>query len=111
LDNQLDVRAREFGSSVPRGIAPGRRAVSADFDLYEMDDAITQALYQAAKQQSPITVMFQLGEQAGQLLGVYLQSVVPDVPEFDDSDNRLQWRFRSARAQGTVDDEVVIALG
>jgi hypothetical protein len=55
--------------------------------------------------------MFQLGEQQGQLLGVYLQSVIPVAPEFDDSGNRLQWQFRPARAQGTLDNEIAVAFG
>jgi len=54
--------------------------------------------------------MFQLGEAQGQLMGVYLKSVIPVVPEFDDSKNRLQWKFRSSRAQGTVDDEIVVGF-
>jgi hypothetical protein len=111
LDNALDVRAREFGSSLPRAISPGRRSVLLEFELFEQDDDSTKALYQAARQQSPIQVMFQLGEQNQQLVGVFLKSVVPDVPEFDDSEHRLRWRFRDARAQGTVDDEIVVAFG
>jgi hypothetical protein len=111
VDNALDMRAREFGSSLPRSISPGRRSVTMEFELLEQDDAGTQAFYQAARQQSPIEVMFQLGEQAQQLVGVYMKSVVPDVPEFDDSEQRLRWRFREARAQGTVDDEIVVAFG
>ena len=71
----------------------------------------TAALYQAARQQSPIEIMFQLGEQDQQLVGVYLKSVVPDVPQFDDTEHRLRWRFKDARAQGTVDDEIVVAFG
>ncbi len=55
--------------------------------------------------------MFQLGQDAGQLFGLYLKSVIPEVPEFDDSETRLQWRFRGCRAQGTVDDEMVVAFG
>lgn len=111
LDNDLDVRASEFGSAVPRCISPGKRAVSIDFDLFEQDDEATKALYQAARQQSPIPVMFQLGQQNGQLFGIYLRSVVPEVPEFDDSASRLQWRFRNSRAQGTIDDEIAVAFG
>jgi hypothetical protein len=111
LDNALDLRAREFGSNLPRCIAPGRRSVMLDFELFEQDDSSTKELYQAARQQSPIAVMFQLGEQTQQLVGVYLKSVVPDVPEFDDSEPRLRWRFQQARAQGTVDDEIVVAFG
>jgi hypothetical protein len=111
LNNGLEARSREFGSSVPLAIAPGDRTVTAAFDLYSMDDSATQALYQAARQQSPISAMFQLGETDGQLLGVYLKSVIPEVPEFDDGENRLQWRFRASKAQGTVDDEIALAFG
>ena len=115
LKNALDTRDREFGLSGAcsgvRAISPGERTVTAAFDLYARDDDATTELYQAARQQSPISVMFQLGETDGQLMGVYLKSVVPEVPEFDDGLNRLQWRFRASRAQGTVDDEITVAFG
>jgi hypothetical protein len=68
-------------------------------------------LYQAARQQSPIEVMFQLGQQSGQLFGVRMKSVIPQVPEFDDGEGRLQWKFANSRAQGTVDDEISVAFG
>jgi hypothetical protein len=54
--------------------------------------------------------MFQLGETAGQVMAVYLNSVVPEVPEFDDTGNRLQWHFRPSRGQGTIDDEIAVAF-
>ncbi len=113
VDNDLEVRNREFGCKMvpPFAISPGRRRVTLNLELYEQDDDATKALYQAARQQSPVAVMFQLGQQAGQLFGVYLKSVVPEVPEFDDSDRRLEWRFRDCQAQGTVDDEIYIAFG
>ena len=81
-------------------ISPGQRTVTASFDLYTRDDDATKELYQAARQQSPISVMFQLGVVEGQLMGVYLKSVVPEVPEFDDGENRLQWRFRARGRRG-----------
>jgi hypothetical protein len=111
VKNSLDTRNREFGTSGALAVSPGQRTVTAAFDLYSQDDSATCELYQAARQQSPITVMFQLGETDGQLMGVYLKSVVPEVPEFDDTQNRLQWRFRASRAQGTVDDEIYVAFG
>jgi hypothetical protein len=115
VKNSLDPRNREFGEgeacSGVRAISPGQRTVTAAFDIYTRDDDATTELYQAARQQSPISVMFQLGETDGQLMGVYLKSVVPEVPEFDDGENRLQWRFRASRAQGTVDDEISVAFG
>jgi hypothetical protein len=111
LKNNLDARMKEFGFSLPQAISPGERSVEAAFELYSQDDSATVGLYQAARQQSPITVMFQLGQTAGQLMGVYLKSAIPVVPEFDDSKNRLQWQFRPSRAQGTVNDEMVCAFG
>jgi hypothetical protein len=110
LKNALDSRAKEFGSNLPRAISPGQRSVTASFDLYGLDDDATKGLYQSARQQSPITVMFQLGEVEGQVLGVNLKSVIPEVPEFDDSQSRVQWRFRASRAQGTIDDEMTVAF-
>jgi len=111
LDNQVELRNREFGCGLARGLWAGMRAVRLDLELYELDDAATKALYQAARQSSPISVMFQLGQIAGQLFGVYLKSVAVEVPDFDDSDARLQWRFSSCRAQGTLDDEIYVAFG
>lgn len=113
LDNDVDMRMREFGCKLlaPHCVSPGVRSVLLDFDLFEQDDAATKALYQAARQRSPIAVMFQLGQQSGQLFGVYLKSVVPEVPDFDDSERRLQWRFVNCRAQGTVNDEIYMAFG
>jgi hypothetical protein len=85
--------------------------VAVSLELYSQDDSATEGLYKAARQQSPITVMLQLGNVSGQMMGVYLPSVVPGVPEFDDSTNRLQWKFRPSRAQGTVDNEIAVAFG
>jgi hypothetical protein len=76
-----------------------------------MDDSATQGLYHAARQQSPISLMFQLGQQTGQVMGVYMMSVVPVVPQFDDSDNMLQWKFQGSKAQGTANNELVVAFG
>ncbi len=111
LDNAVNMRSKEFGSSLPRCFSAGTRTVLANFELYEQDDVATKGLYQAARQQSPIEVMFQLGQQSGQLFGVRMQSVIPQVPQFDESDGRLQWKFANDRAQGTVDDEITVAFG
>ena len=77
LKNNLETRSREFGSSLPLAIAPGRRSVTAAFELYSQETR-RRALYQAARQESPISVMFQLGNTSGQMMAVYLQSVIPD---------------------------------
>ena len=111
LDNNVDLRVREFGSDLARCIAAGRRSVRLNFSLFEQANAETAGLYQAARQRSPISVMLQLGAQNGQLFGAYMPAMVPEVPEFDDSETRLQWRFQNDRAQGTVNDELYVAFG
>jgi hypothetical protein len=55
-------------------------------------------------------MMLQLGEQERQLCGIYAPAVIPEVPEFEDRETRLQWRFRNNRAQGTANDELIIAF-
>lgn len=111
LDNAVELRVKEFGSDFARCIAAGERKVALNFELFEMADAQTAALYEAARQRSPIGVMFQLGEQAGQLFGAYMPAMVPEVPEYDGGETRLQWKFSNDRAQGTSDDELYIAFG
>jgi len=111
FSNNLDLRAMEFGTILPSAIAPGQRTVSINLTIFEMDDGATAALYQAARQKVPISVMLQLGQQQGELCGIYMSSVVPEVPAFDDSETRLQWQFQSCRAQGSVNDEIYVAFG
>ncbi|MCX6622020.1 MAG: phage tail tube protein [Acidobacteria bacterium] len=111
LKNNLELRNREFGASGPRAVIAGEREITATFELYQEDEASSRALYQAARQRSPISVFLQMGQAPSQLFGVYLKSVVPDVPTFDDRELKLQWRFTNARAQGFRDDELVVAFG
>ncbi|MCB9385101.1 MAG: hypothetical protein H6509_10825 [Bryobacterales bacterium] len=111
LDNDIDMRTREFGSLTPQCATAGLRRVTADIDLYETDDEAARSLYAAARNEAAIQVMFQLGEAAGAMIGVYLPQVVPQLPEFDDGRRILQWRFRDSRAQGSTNDEMVVAFG
>ena len=110
MTNGIAQRLHEFGSDFARCIAAGQRAVRLNVRIFEQDDAQTKGLYQAARQRSPIGVMLQLGEQQGQLFGAYMPAMVPEVPEFDDGETRLQWAFQNDRAQGTVNDELYIAF-
>ena len=110
IANNVDMRKREFGYAGPTCIAAGEREVGIKFRLYEKDDAATIGLYQAAKNRTPINIMMQLGQSAGQLCGVYLPAVVPEVPEFDDRQPRLEWNFSLSAAQGSADDEIQIAF-
>lgn len=110
LKNHINVRNQEFGSSYPRAIAPGTREVSSRFTVFAQDDAQTNALYQAAKARTLVSAMLQLGQQQGELMGIFLPQVTPEIPVFNDSETRLQWEFNSNLAQGTSDDELFIAF-
>jgi hypothetical protein len=111
LANSADLRVKEFGSDFAQCIAVGQRKITLDLELFELPDTQTAGLYQAARQRSPISVMLQLGEQTNQLFGAYMPAMVPEVPDFDDSETRLQWKFQNSRAQGTVGNELYIAFG
>ncbi len=110
LDNDVDVRADDFGIDKVTCVAAGIRKVSLEMRLVSNTSAAMTGLYQAARQRAPIGAMFQLGQQAQHLCGVYMPQVVPEVPEFEDEETRLQWKFRNCRAQGAGDDELVIAF-
>lgn len=108
--NNIDMRRREFGFDGPRCLSAGEREVGIRFRLLEQDDEATKGLYAAARSREPISVMLQLGEVPGQLCGIYLPNVVPEVPEFDDRNPRVEWAFGLSQASGTVDDEIRIAF-
>lgn len=108
--NNISLRSSEYGSSYPLGFSAGQREVSSRFSLLAQDDAQTVALYIAAKQRVAIPMMLQLGQRTGQMMGVFMHSVVPEIPVYDDSESRLQWEFMNNRAQGVSNDEIVIAF-
>jgi hypothetical protein len=110
VKNNINLRHQEFGFSYPQGIVPGPRQVASDFTIFAQDDTQTEALYAAAKERSLISAMLQLGQQQGELMGIFLPQVTPEVPNYDDSETRLQWQFRNNLAQGTSDDEIFIAF-
>jgi hypothetical protein len=111
LSNALDMRTAEFGSILPRAINPGPRTVFLDMEMFAQDDTPTIGLYQASRQQGPIVAGFQIGQTAGQLFGVYMQGVVPEVPQYSDKDSRLIWQFKGSQAQGPGNGEISIAFG
>jgi hypothetical protein len=110
IKNNINLRNLEFGSSYPLAMTPGPRQVNSTFMLLAQDDAQTSSLYAAAKERSTISAMLQLGQQQGQLMGIYLSSVVPEIPAYDDSSTRLQWQFKNNVAQGINDDEIYVAF-
>jgi hypothetical protein len=110
VKNNIGLRNQEFGSVYPSGLVPGEREVNVNFTLLAQDDSQTTALYAAAKLRTPIAAMLQLGQQPGQILGVFLPNIVPEIPDYIDSEPRLQWHFSNCLAQGTSNDELYLAF-
>jgi hypothetical protein len=110
VKNNIDVRDQEFGSSYPRAIAPGLREVVSTFTLFAQDDAQTKGLYAAAKLRSPIPAMLQLGQQQGQMMGIFVPNMIPEIPLYNDSETRLMWEFKNNLGQGSSNDEIYVAF-
>jgi hypothetical protein len=110
IKNNLAVRDQEFGSSYPRAVAPGPREIITKFTLFAQDDTQTKDLYAAAKQRTQIAAMLQLGQKQGQIMGIFLPSVTPEIPNYNDAETRLLWEFRNNLGQGVSNDEAFIAF-
>jgi hypothetical protein len=110
LNNSLETRSREYGATLPKALSPGMRHVVSQISLLAQDDAQSTALYQAARSRTPVPAMLQLGQQQGQLLGIYLPNMQPEIPIYNDTEYRLQWDFQNNLAQGQADDELYIAF-
>ena len=111
IQNDLDTRSKEFGTTLPLAVVPGMRSVSLTLELFEQDDAATTALYQAAQATIARQRDVPVGTSAGSTDGDLSEKPGAGVPQFDDSDKRLQWKFTDTRAQGTAEDEIVVAFG
>lgn len=109
IKNRVELTRDDFGTVIPKCVAAGEREVTVAFEIYADDQAQTVALYQAARTRTPISLMFQLGQQAGQMFGVYMPAVVLETPEFDDRETRLRWQC-TGRAQGSYNDELFVAF-
>ncbi len=111
VKNHIELRGNDFGTLLPRCVVPGEREVLVDLEMYSQDGGVFDELYQAARTRTPVPVMLQLGEQEGQLCGVYVPNVIPVVPEFVDDESRQRWRLQGSIAAGTMEDEIYVAFG
>jgi hypothetical protein len=111
IQNGIELRARDYGSLAPRCIVPGDRTVTVALEMYSLDGGVFDEVLQAARSRSPVPLMLQLGERAGQLCGVYMPNFVPAVPQFIDDEPRLRWRLEGSQAVGVAEDEIYVAFG
>lgn len=111
INNNLQLRDRDMTVSLAQAITPGPREITVDFTLMAQDDAQTTQLYAIAKQRGTISVQLQIGTVAGQMVAVYVPSVTPELPLFDDTSERLEWQFTNCVARGAGNDEIFFAFG
>lgn len=110
LENSLSMRNKEFGALYPACVVAGERTAGAEFELFAKGDEAYRALYQASRNRTPISVCFQLGDRPNQMCAVYLPTFVPEVPTFEDKDERQLWSFGLSKAYGTGEDEIHVAF-
>lgn len=109
IDNNIEPRTDEFGCYGTKAFVLGKRRVTLDLTLFERNDSLSQALYAAAVNNTPVPVMLQVGNQQGGMFGIYLPAVLFAIPDFDDKQARLLWRFQASLALGAENDEVFLA--
>jgi hypothetical protein len=110
LRNHVETRNREFGATLPRAVTPGVRQVVTQFSVLAQSDADSAALFQSSRTRTPLPAMLQLGQSQGQLMGIYMPKVMPEMPHYNDNNARLQWDFQGCQAQGANNDELFIAF-
>jgi hypothetical protein len=110
IDNGIQSRSDEFGCFGTKSFTLGRRSVELDLNLYQRNDEVSQELFAAAVRNEPVSIMLQLGSGQGNMLGIYMPSVLMPVPSFVDSESRVLWKFSGAQSVGSQDDEVFLAL-
>jgi hypothetical protein len=110
VENGLAMRTKEFGTHFPACVVAGERVASASFELYSKGTEAYRALYQSSRNRSPISLALQLGEKTGEMCALSFPSFVPEVPEFQEQEERQLWSFGMSRAQGLTEDEVHVAF-
>ncbi|GEM_PF-249278 len=111
LQNGFQLRGNEFGNCTPQAAIAGQRKVTFDFDVFELDDAATAALYNAARSRQSVTAFLQLGTNTGSMFGVYMSALTPQIPTGDTGQKQLVWKFSGSRAgNGTPNAEIFVAF-
>ena len=110
LRNQVDARALEFGTSIAPCYSADLREVEIAFRLFASSDAAVVNLHALSRNRQETSLTIQLGNQAGQLVGVYVPRFVPEIPEVVDSESRAVLSFPSSLAYGVFNDEITVAF-
>lgn len=110
LKNQVDARVREFGLNVAPCYSADLREVSVQFGLYASTKEAVLGLHAMARQRQETDLSIQLGNKAGQLVGIHIPKFIPEIPEITDAESRVVMSYPSSLAYGVVNDEISIAF-
>ncbi len=110
LKNQVDTRVREFGLNVAPCYSADLREVSVQFGLYASTKEAVLGLHAMARQRQETDLSIQLGNRAGQLVGIHIPKFIPEIPEITDAESRVVMSYPSSLAYGVVNDEISIAF-
>jgi hypothetical protein len=108
--NNTDTTTREFGMTVSPCYSADLREVSVQFQLYASSDAAVNQLHAMSRQRLETDLTIQLGNQAGQLVGIHIPRFVPEIPELKDADSRVVMSYPQSIAYGVSNNEVSIAF-
>jgi len=110
LLNNADTATREFGMALSPCYSADVREVTVQFQLYAGEDAAVEQLHTLSRQRQETDLTIQLGNQAGQLVGVYIPRFVPEIPELQDANTRVVMNYPGSIAYGVSNDEISIAF-
>jgi hypothetical protein len=95
------LRKNNFNQFYPGRPQQGRRDVQCEFSLYEDDSADTQALLAAVG--TPIPMIFEIGNVAGNTWKIPLNNVLLPEPAYDDkSEDSYCLNFTGCTAKATT---------
>jgi hypothetical protein len=108
--NNADTATREFGQSVAACYSADLREVTVQFQLYASSDAAVEQLHVLSRLRQETDLMIQMGNQPGQLAGIYVPRFVPEIPEMRDTDARVAMNYPRSQAYGVTNDEITLAF-
>lgn len=104
LDTGVDL-SEVFGSYYGGTPEAAERNFTAQLSIYDQDDSTTQALYALCEAKTPVTVIYQIGNQTGNTWTLTLNGVQFASPSLDDGGISFVANIEDSSASGLGLDE------
>ncbi|MCW5963464.1 MAG: hypothetical protein KIT83_05450 [Bryobacterales bacterium] len=108
--NNADTTNREFGMALAPCYSADLRELSLQFQLYAAQDDAVNQLHMLSRSRVETDLTIQLGNQAGQLVGIHVPRFVPEIPELKDAETRVVMSYPKSLAYGVSNDEISVAF-